>query len=47
MHECNAMQILEKKKNQENGHKGFWNEVQRPYQKDSIELSLLRASITS
>ena len=45
MHECYAMQILEKKrktqKPKNNGHKGQSNEAQGPYQKDSISSSLL------
>ena len=44
MHECNTMQILktkENKKERKNGHKGFWDEAQGLYQKDSIKLSLL------
>ena len=39
MHECNAIQILEtkeNKKNQENGHKGFWDKPQGPCKKYSI-----------
>ena len=45
MHECCAMQILEKKnkkqKTKNNGHKENSIEAQIPYQKDSISSSLL------
>ena len=41
MHECYAVQILETKKTNNNGHKGYSNEAQRPCQKDSVRSSLL------
>ena len=46
MHECYAMQILEKqrmKTTKKNGHKEQSDEAQGPCQKDSIRLSLLEA----
>ena len=38
MHECYAMQILKKKKND---HKEYRDEAQGPYQNNSIRLSIL------
>ena len=45
MHDCNAMQILKKKIQKKNGHKGCWGETQGPSQKDSIRLSLLHPKL--